>query len=190
MLTVGGNTVDLLARHQATRLLSDALAPTPILLPTGVGRYVDFDDASTADELRIPIRAQLAALQANKVTERTFRAVVEGALPRLAVYGPGARKVLMKTGTAALRAICADEPDAFALQGNTGTHEALVRILRTPEDNDPRGRTQAWQANGRPRNAARKARETNPDQLDLLSALELADDVSGDDDADGDREAR
>lgn len=106
------------------------------------------------------------------------------------MYGPGARKTFMAKSTAALRSICGDEPDTFAFQGNTGTHEAQVRILRTPEDNDPRGRTQAWQANGRPRNTQRKAREKNPDQLDLLSALEMADDVSGDDDADTDREAR
>lgn len=190
LLTVGGSTVHLLAPHRATQLLSNAIAPTPIRLPTGVASYVDFDEASTADELRLPLRSQLSALQANKVVVRTVRAIVEGALPRLAVYGPGARKALMTKGTAALRSICGDEPDTFAFQGHTGTHEAQVHILRTPEHNDPRGRTQAWQANGRPRNTQRRARESNPDQLDLLLELEMADDVSGDDDTDTDREAR
>jgi len=180
--------VELLAREHATALLSDALGDTPILLPAGIASYVHFDDQSTADELRPALRAQLAALQSNKVTERTVRAIVEQALPRLAVYGPQARKTLMAKGNTALRSICGGEPDTFVYQGNTGTHEALVRVLKTPEDNDPRGRTQAWQASGRPRNTVRKAQEINPDQIDLLSLLELPEDVGGDDDTRTDRE--
>ncbi len=94
----------------------------------------------------------------------------------------------MKKVGQAVRAIADAEPDTFAYQSATGSHEALVRVLRTPEDNDPRGRTQAWQANGRPRHTQRR-HEPDPNQMDLLRELEVTDDVGGDSDTEAEQEA-
>ncbi len=87
----------------------------------------------------------------------------------------------------------ADE-DARDLADNVASHESpkganrdeLVRMLRTPEDNDPPGRTQAYQALARTGQIRRRATTTDPNQLDLLEVLDQADDVS---DEEGDEAA-
>lgn len=156
-------------------------SPRHLGLPTGIGRHVVFDDQSTAADLQGAVRAQLSALQSNKLAAQTVRVVAANAIPQLAVYGKGAREAFVRKVTSAVRSIAEAEPDVFAYQSATGSHEAMVRVLRTPEDNDPRGRTQAWQVNGRPRHTQRR-QEQNPDQLDLLQELEVSDDVGGDND--------
>lgn len=188
VLSVAPTKIDLLNRRAASRLLSDALASSPLALPAGIGRHVTFDDQSSADDLRPAVRAQLSALQSRRTAAEEIRTVAARAVPQLAVYGKRAREQFLKKVAVAVRAICVDEPDNFAYQAATGSHEALVRVLRTPEENDPRGRTQAWQANGRPRHTQRR-QEINQDQMDLLRELEAADDVGGDSDTYSEGEA-
>lgn len=186
VLAAGPRSVELLNRSRAGAQLAAAL-PSPVHLPTGIGRHIPFDEQSTAADLRPVVRSQLSALQANRVQAESVRVVAGNALPQLALYGRGAREGFMKKVGTAIRAIALDEPDTFAYQPNTGNHEARVQVLRTPEDNDPRGRTQAWQANGRPRHTQRR-QDANPDQLDLLQELEAADAVGGDIDTETEQE--
>lgn len=188
VMVAAARSISLLNREHASPLLAGALGTEPVELPTGIGRHVVFDEQSTAGNLQQTVRAQLAALQSNKIAAETVRVIAAGAVPQLAVYGKGAREGFVRKAAAAARAIADAEPDTFAYQSATGHHEALVRVLRTPEGNDPRGRTQAWQANGRPRHTQRR-REPDPNQMDLLRELDVTDDVGGDSDTETEQEA-
>lgn len=188
VLVVAPAAVDLLGREQASPLLASALADAPLPLPTGIGRHIAFDDHSTADDLRPAVRAQLSALQSNRTGAAEVSVIAGLAVPQLAVHGRAVRQSLARKVGQAVRAICESEPDNFAFQSATATTAPLVWVLRTPEENDPRGRTQAWQANGRPRHTQRR-HEPNPDQLDLLQELEAADDVGSGTEDETEREA-
>lgn len=188
ILTVRTTQLKLATRDQAGEALAGAIPDGGVFLPGGIPAYVPFDDHSRPDDVRRAVRAQLATLQSRKITEQSIKTLTEQTIPRLSIYGKGLRAALTRMVRAAVQQIAHEEPDVFEYRRNTERHDELVRVLRTPEDNDPRGRTQAWQANGRPRSTPRRRTAPSPDQLDLLGELGSADSVSGAEDDDLDRE--
>ena len=184
VLSVASASVSLLDRAHASQRLSEALPFGTYRLPAGVARYLHLDEQSADDELRSLARAQLATLQSRKLPGLSLPSLTEAAIPHFSLYGQAARGEMVRQFSRVVHAIAREESDTFLFQPQSATSsEARVQVLRTPEDNDPRGRTQAWQANGRERHTSKKP--TDPDQMDLLRELEVTDDV----DEDTDREA-
>ena len=118
--------------------------------------------------------------------DQTDRATHE-TLTSLPIYGKGAQGKFQRTVNTALRLIAKDEPDTFQFHAATGTRDPLVTFLRTPEDNDPRGRAQGYQALTRQGHTRRRATLAGEDQLDLLQELEATENVATDDDHDVDK---
>lgn len=175
VLSVASMAVKLLDRRHASQRLSDALPAPAYPLPAGVARYLYLDEQSTEAELRPVARAQLATLQSRRLPGQSIPGLTEAAVPHFVLYGQAARGDLIRRFARVVQTIADEESDTFLFQPRSASSsEARVQVLRTPEDNDPRGRTQAWQANGRVRPTPRKT--VDPDQMDLLQELEVSED--------------
>jgi hypothetical protein len=163
------------------------LFSTPIPLVAPPSRHIPFDHDSSLDEIQPYVAAALVANLARRVPMVSTRALAEQAAPHYPLYGTKAqRRVRRLVGEASERIASAD-PDTFEYHPAAGNHDSFVKLLRTPEDNDPRGRTQAYQKLGRARQRRRAPQV--PGQLSLLDELEEADKVGrnaiGDDDETG-----
>jgi hypothetical protein len=89
----------------------------------------------------------------------------------------------------AAREVAKADPATFSYDPPTANRDGLVRLLKTPEDNDTRGRTQSYQALARKDHTyRRRPRQLDPNQLDLLSELEQAEDVRDEDDTQDEEE--
>jgi len=177
LVAVDARSVTLKNADQVGKLLADALQE-PVALPTGIPRIIAYDQDSPLDVVLPAVRAVLVAHLSRRTPQASSAAIAEQAAPWLTAYGKRARHVFRQKVEAALRQIAADEPALFEYRGPTANHDPLVRFLSTPEDNDPRGRTQAYQALARPAHTRRRSRPAeNPAQLDLLDELQEADDV-------------
>ena len=72
--------------------------------------------------------------------------------------------------------IAISDPGTFEYSAAGPNRDGHVRLLRSPEENDPRGRTQAYQRLGRLRQGrARRPRREIPGQGSLLDELDKAD---------------
>jgi hypothetical protein len=177
LVAVGPRSVTLENPDQAGRLLADALQE-PVPLPVGISRIVAYDQDSPLDVVRPAVDAVLVAHLSRRTPQASSATIAEQTAPWLTAYGKRARHAFRRKVEDALRRIAADELGLFEYRGRTANRDPLVRFLSTPEDNDPRGRTQAYQALARPAHTRRRTRPAeNPDQLDLLAELQEADDV-------------
>jgi hypothetical protein len=192
-LTAANVTVPVLGVHEdkITLELSDAASEPlhrpfqggPVRLIGPVLRLVPFDHDSPVEVILPHVRAELVALLAQRVPQVTMAALAERAAPYLGLYGRAARNRLVRRVGEVVRQLASAEPSTFAYEAPTANREGLVRFLRTPEDYDPRGRTAAYQALARRRDTRRRrATAVDPNQLDLLAELDLAETVSGDGD--------
>jgi hypothetical protein len=76
-----------------------------------------------------------------------FSDLVRAVVPHHQMYGARARGVLHRAVRDATQAVCASMPEQFRFHRQSATRdEPAVEILQTPEDADPRGRTQQYQA--------------------------------------------
>jgi hypothetical protein len=114
-----------------------------------------------------------------RVTLVSLGALTEQVAPHYPLYGQKAQGRLRRLVGEAARRIAADDPATFQYQPPPGNRDGFVKLLRTPEDNDPRGRTQAYQKFTRPRSPKRVAPEI-AGQLSLLDELEKADNAEKD----------
>ena len=89
------------------------------------------------------------------------------------MYGRRAQGQIVKKVQAAARRAADADPDRLAFQPATGSTEARVLILRSPEEFDRRGRTQGYQAVFSER-GRRRPQPQAPEQLDLFSVLDEA----------------
>jgi len=172
ILAVGPGQVTLFDPTIASRSLADALNQ-PAVLAYGVPRIIAFDADSPVDVIRPSVHACLVTHLSRRSTQVTVASLAEEVAPHLSFYGRGARERFKRMVADAVRGIADADPETFAFRGATGTHEAVVQFLRTPEANDPRGRTQAYQALARGRHSNARTRQvSDPNQLDLLDALD------------------
>lgn len=167
--------------------LRAALLPSPLELTAPLPRLIELDEQSPVEMFEPSVSTQLVAALAHSLQQVSVRFIAEQAMPYLALYGQKARGLLVRKVGDAARKIAAADPLTFAYQppGDNDRDGGLVHLLKTPEDKDLRGRTQAYQALTRAgRTRRRKAAPVDPGQLDLLRELEQAEDDSGDDMAD------
>ncbi len=146
--------------------------PNEVDLPGPPPRIVRFDAESTSEELVASVLSELVAAQSHQRPIMTVRALTEAIIPEYALYGRREQTVLGSRVDAAARHVAQQQPENFRYRPRTqGQGEAAVEILRSPEDRDPRGRTQAYQAIARrsPRHRRPKPPPEGQLELDLVS---------------------
>jgi hypothetical protein len=165
----------------ASDALRQALDP-PVLLTAPVGRFIPFDHESGLDEIGSYVKAALVAELSQRHQNVSLVSLTERATPHYALYGTRTQNRLQRRVADAVKIIADAEPDTFELHPTTGNHSGYVKLLRTPEDNDPRGRTQAYQKlarSGRSRLRRQQPSVAGQTQLSFLDELEEADIVEG-----------
>lgn len=186
VLAVGSDRVNLVDPASGPTQLADAFADgrTPLLY--SIARVIPCDDSSPRDIVMPQVKAVLVSHLSHRSDQVGTSVIANETLAHLPIYGKAARKRFQKIVDDSVRAIAKGQPDTFQFEGATAHREALVRFLRTPEDHDNRGRTQAYQALARPGHTGRKPRPQDPDQLDLLDELGTdTEDSDGPDDSEG-----
>jgi hypothetical protein len=139
-------------------------------------RYVPVDLESSDEEFDRLVLATLVEdlSHARRVVEVPVLAA--RAINHLPLYGTAARNQLERRVDEAAQRIASADPDSFIYMPATGTrHSPSVEFVRSPEDLDPRGRTQSYQAIARagirrPRRRREVAGQRSIDEL--LAELE------------------
>jgi hypothetical protein len=187
---VHDDKITLEATDRASEQMRSAFSQGPVALVGPPARLVPFDHDSPVDVLEPFVAAQLVVALAHRLPYLTISGLTERATPYFGLYGRAARNRLIRRVDEAARRIAEAESGTFAYEARTANLEAMVRLLRTPEDNDTRGRTQAYQALARRGDTRRRRRRvSDPNQLDLFQELDEAEDGDEDDDMpDGDEE--
>ncbi len=176
ILAIGQNRIELHDSENASQRLSGALA-SGIELDAPPARIIPFDHDTPDDVIKGYVLSTLVSMMASRVGHVSLTGLTEQTAKHYPLYGHRTQQKLRSKVEAAVRDIASGQPDNFSYEGRTGRRqEGLVRILRTPEDFDLRGRTQAYQAIGRQGRPPRRRRPlVDPNQLDLLGELDAAD---------------
>ncbi len=185
-----GLTVPVLAVDATAARLVDVKAASPEL-STALGRTITwvypvatiirFDHQSPDNAFDQPVRAELVSEMARGRTAVTVRALAEQVTSHFAVYGRRAQGQLVKKVQGAARRAAEADPDRFVFQPSTGSTDARILIVRSPELVDRRGRTQSYQAVFGERGGRKRAVTAAPEQLDLFSVLDEAERASSED---------
>jgi hypothetical protein len=189
VLAVGREDARLLNPAFASRQLADALG-SPTIWTHPVARIIPFDQESPSSAFDDRVRAEVVADMASQRPSITMRALTERVVTHYALYGRRAQNQLIRKVTESAGRAVSAEPERLAFEPSTGTTDARLVILRSPEQFDPRGRTQGYQAvfSGRGR---RRVAPQVPGQMDLFTELDQAERVTPDetgqnDDSDSD----
>lgn len=185
ILVVHESSIHLEESAVASDQLIGAFASGPVPLAGPSTRLLPFDHESPVEVLEPFVKAELVAALANRVPHLTITGLAERVSPYLGLFGRKARNQLVRRVGEAVRGLAAADPATFSFEPPAPNRDGLVRLLRTPEDNDPRGRTQAYQALARTGQVRRRAATADPNQLDLLEVLDQADDVSDEEEDEG-----
>ncbi|WP_430787630.1 hypothetical protein [Actinoplanes sp. G11-F43] len=172
VLSVAPRRIELLDGEFASKAISaaleggvDLIGPPPRLIP--------FDHESPVEVVEQFVQAEMVAMLAHRREVVTVTSLTESVARHYGLYAHRAQQALRVKVASAVDRVVAAAPDRFAHDRKTGVRpEGLVRFLRTPEDLDRRGRTQAYQALGR---SGRSRHTADPNQLDLLRELEVGD---------------
>jgi hypothetical protein len=175
IIAVSGDSVILDHSGNASAQLRSAFAQGDVRLPAPPPRLIAFDQDSSAEIIQPRVLAVLVAAMSQRLTQLSIVSLAERATPHFALYGRQAQQQIKKKVAEAARNIAATEPANFTYHPTTGNREGMVKILRTPEDNDARGRTQGYQAIGRAGHRKPAKSSISPDQLDLLAELDSMD---------------
>lgn len=140
----------LLVGRDEVRLEGDllGLSSFTVRVPGGPPRIIAIDDQSSEEELVRYLLPGLMAAAARPGTKAIgIDSLLEKAIPWWALYQEaGGRRPLCKRATDALRAAVTEHlAEDFAVEDRKGQDCGIVRILRTPVENRPRGVTQSWQ---------------------------------------------
>ncbi len=180
VLALSDTSLELVYGNVSIPALREALAtPVPLTGPPPGFIPVDLD---SPDEVYDPlVRSVLVACQAQRLQAITVRMLTEQAVRHFALIGKGMRRQLERKVSRSASRIAEQDPENYTFHPGSERREATVLILRTPEDADRRGRTQAYQAiarrgGGQPR---RRARPEIPGQMQFESVLHGLD--AGDD---------
>ncbi|GAB2961360.1 hypothetical protein GCM10027075_71350 [Streptomyces heilongjiangensis] len=178
LLTTSDKMIKLLRPDQASDHLVASLQADGVDLIAPPTTYISYDHESDDDEFDNPVRRELVKAAALGDSAVTVRRIAEGCCRYFAFYGGAARRQLLRKVGGAARRIAQEHPETYQCSLGPGGDDTIVHILRTPEDFDARGRTQAYQALSR-RSRSRRPR-TDPNQLDLLQELGDGDDSEDD----------
>lgn len=175
ILVVHPDKVTLENAEQASSVLQEALA-SPVSLLAPPARHIPFDHDSDLDEIEPYVMAALVAATARRVPMISLGTLTESATPHYVLYGTTSQTRLRRKAGEVARRIASADPGTFEYHPPAGNHDGFVKLLRTPEDNDPRGRTQGYQRLARVRQTRRRGPDpTASGQLSLLDQLEEAD---------------
>jgi hypothetical protein len=127
--------------------LDTAWAAGPIALRGPVVRLLPFDHESDAASFEPAVRAQLIGELAHRRTDVTIRLLTEQVTPYFAIFAVAAQERLVSKVRQVVRGIIEEDPRTYGYLPRTSTRrDDAVEFRGTPEDRDPRGRTQAYQA--------------------------------------------
>lgn len=184
LLVLGADKLTLLGIELASDHLRCALGSGTVKLNGPPPRLIPFDHESDESVIAPFVKAQLVAELSNRRPSVSVPMLTERIAPYAAVFGRKARRLLIRKVGNVCRSIAQSDSAVFVYQPPAGNDEGVMHLRRTPEDNDPRGRTQAYQALAR-RPGSRK-RIPSPDlrQPDLFSELDVEEDGHGEHDAD------
>jgi hypothetical protein len=179
VLAVDNRVAQLANAHSASPELGEALGE-PVEWPYPITSIIRFDHQSPDEAFNEPVQAELVAEISRGRAAVTVRALAEQVTSHFAIYGRRAQGQLVKRVTATARRAAKADPDRLQFQSATGTTEARILILRSPEKYDRRGRTQGYQSifAGRGR---RPPPPQAPEQLDLFDVLEEAERAESED---------
>jgi len=175
VLSVGIRRIDLLDAAFATEALAAPLEGG-VTLAGPPSRLIPFDHESPTEVIVPFVRAEMVAMLSQRKEHISITGLAEAVARHYALYAHKAQQSLRAKVASAVDLIVESAPDRFAHDRKTGSRpEGLVRFLKTPEDLDPRGRTQAYQALSRSGRPLRRRPAVDPNQLDLLQELDAGD---------------
>ncbi len=146
--------------------------------------YLRVDERSSDETFRELLRPGIVASMSRRESTVSVRVLAERAVPDLGLMGLRHQQKLLRRFEQAARTLAIELSDSIHLIERTAAcPDAVLRILKSPEDSDPRGRTQGYQALAR---RSTRAPKEAPGQLtieDLLDELEEGADTdeAGDD---------
>lgn len=135
---------------------------SPIPVTTLPPALVTVDADSSDDDFDQIVFPSLIAAASMRIEQMSVERLTEESIPPYPLF-PGAykRRLRVRVAESAQRAAEAD-PARWQYQRRGAGDEGLVRVLVTPEDADPRGRTQQYQSM-RTRLQSRGRRRTRPE---------------------------
>jgi hypothetical protein len=159
-------------------------APIPVEDPPPAIIKIDVD--SPLEEFEELAAQELVAAMALGQENVSVPAVADGAMQHFAIYPAGIRDRIVRKFEHASSRVAQRDPEHFEYRQRTSTrHHGVVQIRNSPEQSDPRGRTQGYQAaanrlSGRPAPVTTGAEELSLfDEVDLAEELgRAADDTS------------
>lgn len=172
VLAVGDREARLTEPGAGSSALVTALSE-PVRWAYPIASIIRFDHQSPDDAFDEPVRAELVAEMARGRAAVTVRTLAELVTSHFAVYGRRAQGQLVSKVREASRRAAAADPDRLRFLPQTGTTEARILIVRSPEEFDRRGRTQGYQAVFGERGRRRLSAQI-PEQPDLFSVLDEA----------------
>jgi len=172
LLTVSDSEVALRRAENASEILRDAFPGGSVKLPAPPARIIDFDHDSPVSVFVDKVRPYLIRAAARRIEEVSVPRIAEDLCVHYRRYQQAVRQQIAKRFQTALRQLSAEDPDTYRYeQVPGGGPEGVVRLLRTPEEFDHRGRTVAYQSLARV-SRRRKGKSVDPNQLDLLADVE------------------
>jgi hypothetical protein len=144
-----------------------------------IASIIRFDHQSPDDAFDAPVKAELVAEMARGRSAVTIRTLTEQVTWHFALYGRRAQGQLVRKVAGAARRAADADPERLRFQPASGSTDARVAILRSPEEFDRRGRTQGYQAVFGER-SRRLPPPQIPDQLELFGVLDDAEGASTD----------
>ncbi|MGW6496846.1 hypothetical protein [Nonomuraea angiospora] len=184
-LETAGVTFPILAVHDDKILLEGSaireplrsIFRTPVKLAASPSRHVPFDAESSVEIIEPYVQTALVAALAQSLTEISLAALTEQSIRHFALFSRPAQTALKRKVGEAARRIADRDASTFEYHGPPPNRDGWVTLLRTPEANDPRGRTQGYQALVRPGQSRRSRRRSViiEGQMNLLEELDKAD---------------
>jgi hypothetical protein len=172
VLLIGEHSITAAGAPFEDPALADVFAaPIPILQPPPGIVVVDTESSDADfDQMVYPSLVAAASMQEETVT---VAKLAEDSLAHYAIYPAPYRKQLRnKVAAAAERAAAADSQHWAFRRVQGANEDGIIRILSTPEQADPRGRTQQYQAmSGRLQSGLRRRQRAEiPGQGSLFAA--------------------
>jgi hypothetical protein len=189
MLSISRRAIELCNDGNASSTLRDAFR-SPLELIAPPGRYIPFDHESSPEIIKPYVKAALVAALSQQMSMISDGSLTERVAPHYPLYAVKAQNRLKKLVGQVASELAASNPETFQYNGSTANHDGFIKFMHSPEQNDPRGRTQAYQRLARGGRRSPRVQQIEG-QGDLLDELEKADDneeQTASDETEGDRE--
>lgn len=180
VISVGHERVSLHGGPPADPAIADAFREE-VVVPGPPPGAILVDDHSDDAEFDPIVAAALMAEVAQGSEVVSCPSIAARGIPYLDLFASGHRNTLLKAVTRAAKRLCDAASESFEFRDSTQARPyAVVKVIDSPENADPRGRTQRYQAikghmAGTPVEEAGKTQGSLFDEIDLAAELEKAD---------------